>query len=110
MKAIATIALVSFTLGAPLARLAADPAANWARDCASCHGHDGSGHTRPGHLLGVKDLQDSAYQKTFTDAQAFDALKNGLKVDGRTKMQPFAGKLTDDEIKELVAYVRTLAK
>ncbi|MGH7994956.1 MAG: c-type cytochrome [Opitutaceae bacterium] len=100
----------SLLLAGPATRLAADAAANWTRDCAACHGRDGAGHTRVGHMLGVKDLRDPAYQKTFTDDGAFAGVRNGLKKDGKTKMKPFAGKLSDAAIKELVAYVRTLAK
>lgn len=62
-------------------------------------------------MLGAKDLNDGAYQKTFTDDDAFTALKSGLKDPaGKTKMKPFAEKLSDDDIKTLVTYVRTLAK
>jgi mono/diheme cytochrome c family protein len=33
-----------------------------------------------------------------------------VKENGKTTMKAFAGKLTDDQIKALVAYVRTLKK
>ncbi len=92
---------------------AADVPTNWDALCASCHGKDGAGHTKAGKKLDVKDLTDAAYQKTFTDADAFKSLKEGLKAKDdpdTTKMKPFAEKLSDDEIKALVAYVRTLAK
>lgn len=110
MKSTALFALTAALLAAPLGHLAGDPPANWAKDCATCHGKDGTGHTRPGKMLGVKDLTDPAYQKTFTDDAAFGDVKNGLRKDGKTKMTPFAAKLSDDDIKALVAYVRTLAK
>ena len=35
---------------------------------------------------------------------------HGVKQGGKTTMKAFGGKLTDDEIKALVAYVRTLKK
>ena len=100
----------SFLLAAP-ALLRADAAGNFTQYCAACHGHDGAGHTKAGRLVKVKDLTDGAYQKTFTDAVAFNDLKGGLvDADGNTKMKPMGAKLSDDEIKGLVAYVRTLAK
>lgn len=91
---------------------AADAAENWTQHCAACHGKDGAGHTKAGKKLGVKDLTAAEYQKTFSDDDAFNSLKNGLKsADGTsTKMKPFSEKLSDDDIKALVSYVRTLAK
>lgn len=49
-------------------------------------------------------------QASFTDAQATDAIKNGIKENGKTKMKAFGAKLSEDEVKALVAYVRTLKK
>ncbi len=97
-------------LASPLAR-AATAAENWTQSCASCHGADGAAHTKIGKRLGVKDLTDAATQKTFTDAELFDHLKGGeVAPDGKVKMKAFADKLSDDEIKAIVAYVRTLPK
>ena len=89
----------------------AEAPATWPQNCAACHGSDGAGHTKAGKMLGSKDLTDAAYQKSFTDDQAFTAIKEGLKApDGAIHMKPFGGTLTDPEIKTLVAYIRTLAK
>jgi mono/diheme cytochrome c family protein len=107
------LALLSLALPALLAvqTLRADPAENYGKFCASCHGKDGAGKTKAGRLVKVKDLTDAQYQKTFTDDDAFKALKEGFQdKDGNTKMKPFADKLPDDDIKAVVAYVRTLAK
>jgi len=93
------------------AALRADAAASYAKYCASCHGKDGAGHTKAGRLVKVKDLSDAAYQKTFSDDTAFKDLKDGLTdSDGKVRMKPLGDKLPDDDIKALVAYVRTLAK
>jgi mono/diheme cytochrome c family protein len=56
------------------------------------------------------DLTDPKKQASFTDAKATEAIKNGVKQNGKTTMKAFAGKLTDDEVKALVAYVRSLKK
>jgi cytochrome c6 len=83
----------------------------WTKLCASCHGADGVGKTKAGKKLEIKDLTDAAYQKSFTDEQALDSLKNGLKSkEGETKMKPFAEKMTPDEMVAVIKYVRTLAK
>lgn len=100
--------IAALALAAPIA-VRADAPTNWTALCASCHGKDGGGHTRAGKLVGTKDLTDAAYQKSFTDDQAFADLKNGLTKDGKTKMKPFADKLTDADIHALVAYVRGLS-
>ena len=42
--------------------------------------------------------------------KAATAIKDGVKQNGKTTMKAFGGKLSDDEIKALVAYVRTLKK
>jgi mono/diheme cytochrome c family protein len=110
MKKIALIASAAAGLAFSAAIVRADPPENWAK-CAMCHGKDGTGHTKIAKKLGVKDLTDSAYQKTFTDDQIFKNLKEGEKdADGNTKMKAFGDSLSDSEIKDLIAYVRTLAK
>ncbi len=100
-----------FIFAAAASVRAADAPDTWGKNCASCHGADGAGHTKAGKMMGAKDLTDGAYQKTFTDDDAAKSVKEGFKdATGKVKMKPFADKLSDDEIKALVAYVRTLAK
>ena len=90
---------------------AAAPLENYETHCASCHGNDGKGETKAGRKAQVKDLTDKAHQASFTDAVAAKGIKDGLKDDkGKEKMKAYGDKLTDEEIKALVAYVRTLAK
>ncbi len=88
----------------------ADPKTNWANNCMQCHGSDGSANTSMGKALNAKDLTNAAIQSSFSDAEAAAAIKDGVTKDGITKMFAFGGKLSDDEIKALVAYVRTLKK
>ena len=82
--------------------IAADAAANWNRLCASCHGKDGSGNTAMGKKLGVQN-----YSKTqgFSDAEAANVIKNG-----KGKMKGYKDKLSDADVKALVAYIRSLKK
>src|SRR6266853_3727772 len=82
-----------------------DPKTNWANNCMQCHGPDGSANTSMGKALNAKDLTNAQIQSSLTDAEAAAAIK-----DGMTKMIAFGGRLSDDEIKSLVAYVRTLKK
>src|SRR4029077_9694176 len=83
-------------------RVAADAAANWNQLCASCHGKDGSGNTAMGKKLAVKDYSKN---QGFSDAEATNVIKNG-----KGKMKGYKGKLSDADVKALVAYVCSLKK
>jgi cytochrome c6 len=82
-----------------------DAATLFKTKCAACHDADGSGSGSMGKQLGVTDLRADAVQKQ-TDAQLNDSITNGK---GK-KMPAYKGKLTDDQIKGLVGYIRELAK
>jgi len=89
---------------------AADAKENFDKSCAKCHGTDGKGQTKMGAKLGIKDYTDAKVQAGFTDADAFKALKEGLKdKDDKTLMKPVED-MSDDDIKALVAYVRAFKK
>src|SRR5215467_327484 len=81
---------------------AADASAIWSQQCASCHGKDGSGNTMMGKKLGVKDYTK---EQGFSDAEAANVIKNG-----KGKMKAYKDKLSDADVKALVAYVRSLKK
>ena len=111
MKKSILLAIASSALVAAPVMFGAEAADNYAKYCASCHGKDGAGHTKAGRLLKVRDLTDAQVQKTFTDADAIKDLTDGMKdKDGNVQMKPMGDKLSADEIKAVVAYVRTLAK
>ena len=90
--------------------MAAEVAENWGKYCASCHGKDGKGETKAGKKAGVKDQTEAAYQANLTDDKIFKSIKEGLKDGDKERMKPYAEKLTDPEIKALVAHVRSLKK
>jgi mono/diheme cytochrome c family protein len=82
----------------------ADGAGDFKAKCAACHGADGTGSTATGKALKVRDLASPDVQSQ-SDAQLTDIVTNG-----KNKMPAYKGKLTDDQIKGLVAYIRGLAK
>jgi cytochrome c553 len=89
---------------------AADAKALYEKDCAKCHGADGKGETKMGKKLGAKDYTDPKVQAELKDDAAFKAIKEGLKdKDGKVLMRPAEG-TSDDDIKALVAYMRSLKK
>jgi mono/diheme cytochrome c family protein len=81
-----------------------DAAAVYKAKCAMCHGPDGKGETATGKAMKVPNLLSDEVQKK-TDAQLTEATSNG-----KGKMPAFKGKLTDEQIKDLVKYIRGLAK
>ncbi len=109
MKTIVSL-IVTLLVASAISGRAADAKALWAANCTPCHGATGNGDTKMGKTLGAMDLTDSKKQGSFTDAQAATAIKDGVKQNGKTAMKAFGGKLSDDDIKALVAYVRTLKK
>lgn len=109
MKKLVTLLVAGLALSATSAR-AADAKALYAKDCAKCHGEDGKGETKMGKKLGAKDYTDAKVQSELKDEAAVKAIKDGLKdKDGKVLMKPAEG-LSDEDIKGLVAYMRTFKK
>jgi mono/diheme cytochrome c family protein len=79
-----------------------DQAAVYKAKCQVCHGADGKGDTPAGKKLGTKDFHSPEVAK-LSDQEMFDITKKG-----KDKMPPYAGKLTDDQVKSLVKYIRQL--
>ena len=90
--------------------VAAPGAANWNHHCASCHGKDGKGDTVMGKKLGVKGYHDAKVQAAFSDPEMERAIKEGVKTNGKETMKPFGNKLSNADIKALVAYIRSFKK
>jgi len=100
-----TIAALAVSLGLSAKPAAADDAAaTYKSKCAMCHGADGKGETPAGKKMGAHDFGAPEVQN-MSDAELTQIMEKG-----KNKMPGYAGKLKDSEIKELVAYVRTLAK
>lgn len=102
--------LTILALAASTAALtAADADANWDKTCKKCHGADGKGNMPMGKKLDIKDFTDAKFQTSFTDEQATKAIKEGVKDGDKTRMKAAEG-LSDDDIKALVAKVRSFKK
>jgi cytochrome c6 len=83
---------------------AQDAATTYKTKCASHHGPDGKGNTAVAKALAVRDFSSPEVQKE-TDAELIAITQNG-----RNKMPGYAKSLKPDQIKDLVAYIRDLAK
>lgn len=90
--------------------IAADGAAIYSDVCAQCHGDDGKGKTTKGRRLKIRDFSDAKVQDSFTDADAIKAVKEGIKDKNNVILMNSYNKFSDDEVKAVVAYFRTLKK
>lgn len=99
-------ALIAVLLAAAPAAVAADARSeNFQTYCSVCHGDDGKGQTEEGKKKGARDLTNAKWQDKVDDARMVRSV-----TKGHDKMPSFEKKLSADEIKALVAEVRTLAK
>lgn len=97
------IFLAAFALSAATCAYAQDDvAALYKSKCQVCHGADGKGDTPAGKKLGTKDFHSPEVAK-LSDEELFEITKKG-----KDKMPGYDGKLTDDQIKSLVKYIRQL--
>jgi cytochrome c6 len=71
-------------------------------NCQSCHGTSGTPSPSIAKMMGVKTVSDPDVKKLTADEE-IASVKNG-----KGKMKPFTGKLTDAQIKDVVTYFRTL--
>lgn len=71
--------------------------------CQICHGPDAAGSVAGKKLL-VKDFASPEVQKQ-SDAELLEVAKKG-----KNKMPAYGGKLTDNQLTELIKYMRDLAK
>ncbi len=97
-KMVAGMSLVAMMLAGTMAF--AGGAEDYKAKCAMCHGADGKGAMAT--KMGSKPLTDPAVQ----GMSSADIAK--VISDGKGKMTGFKGKLTDDQIKGVADYVKTL--
>jgi mono/diheme cytochrome c family protein len=106
---LAVMAVVLVAASASIsARQAGDPAAGkdvYLKKCKTCHGEDGHGNEGMAKLLKttITPLDSDEVQKK-SDAEIKQVI-----VDGKGKMKPVKD-LTDTDISNVIAFVRTLKK
>ncbi len=90
-----------------------DAAGNFKTLCAKCHGDSGKGDGPSVAKLQKKpgDLTNCATMGKLSDDDLFKVIKEGGPAIGKSKeMNGFGDGMEDDEIKAMVAYVRSLCK
>ena len=70
--------------------------------CAVCHGIDGAGETANGKKLRVPDLRSKRVQE-LSDDELLDTVTNGKR-----EMPSFGKKYRQDQLQQLVTYIRGL--
>ena len=79
--------------------------------CAECHGANGHGSWRATlFLLRPRNLADPRRVGPLSDAYLFDLVKNGGAPIGKPGMPAFGYHLSDEQIREVVRYVRSLPR
>ena len=72
--------------------------------CAMCHGADGTGNTAMGKRFNIQNLRSPEIQKR-SDAELAATI-----TKGKNKMPAFEGKLTPDQVNNVIAHIRELQK
>lgn len=94
---------------------AADPArgaVQYQMLCASCHGARGAGDGPAGQALTPRPARhdDGSYMNALSNEHLFRVIKEGGAAVGKSPMMaPWGGALSDAQIRDVVAFIRTLA-
>lgn len=109
MKKTTAITLILFVFSLALPAMAAeDGAALFKTKCAACHGKTGAADTPIGKSKNIKDLGSTDIQSQ-TDAQLTEMIASG--GPNKVKGHDYKAKgLTDEQVKALVTFIRTLKK
>lgn len=81
--------------------------------CALCHGATGAGDGAAAEALDPKpaDFTDKSRMAKSSDDDLFKTIKEGGPATGKSAlMAPFGASLDDAAIKDLVTFIKTLAK
>ena len=87
-------------------------ASQYAALCASCHGARGDADTPIAMTLVPKPARhnDGTYMNELNDEHLFLVIKNGGSAVGKSPvMAAWGGALTDAQIRDVIAFIRTLA-
>jgi len=82
-----------------------DAGSTYNAKCVKCHGRDGRGKTTQGRRTHARDMTDANWQNDVSDERLFNSITNG-----RGKMPAFKKSLNENQIDDLVNYVRRLRR
>ncbi len=118
MIALVLAATLMLAAGGGQAQAAGDAAAGakiFAERCARCHGKEGKGNgpdlAKLHPTSSPVDWTRAVVMKQWSDKEIVDIITKGGKAVGSSPvMPPFGGKLSDAQIQDMLAFIRTLAK
>jgi cytochrome c6 len=99
----ATVLIAGYLLTTPV-HAQGDGEKVYKAKCASCHGADGVGATPAGKATKARDFCSDEVKKETDDQWT------AIIVKGKNKMPGYDKKITEAEIKDVVAYIRGLCK
>ena len=82
----------------------------YVESCAKCHGNTGAGDGRAGRSLEHKPTPFNDKAKLSPDDKLFKATREGGKAVGQSGEMEGFPKLSDDQVRDVIAYIKTLAK
>ncbi|KAA6462039.1 cytochrome c [Acidobacteria bacterium AB60] len=104
MKALIRVAILMACAGVAVAAHAEQAAEVYKSKCALCHGASGDANTPAGKAFKVPPFNAEAVAKE-SDAELLEIAKTG-----KGKMPAWQGKLTDNQLKDLITYIHGLQK
>ncbi len=105
MKIVLRVSACLLWVGGAAYATAQQPAASvYKANCAPCHGAAGDANTPAGKTFKVPSFSSDAVLKD-PDAHLLQVAK-----DGKGKMPSWHDKLSEDQLKDLIAYIHTLQK
>jgi len=113
MKNSKIILLLAAMFLAASAQAKETPADNYKTYCVECHGMQGNGKGVNIRDMSVqpRDHTDAKAMSTRSDAELFKVIKEGgLSINKSVLMPPWGDTLSDDEIRDMTQYLRTLCK
>jgi mono/diheme cytochrome c family protein len=78
------------------------------RHCASCHGKNGQGGSGNDLIPAAPSLIGSQWKHGSSDGEIFKSIKEGVPPD--FNMTPWGDRIKDQDIWNIINYVRSLAK
>lgn len=85
----------------------------YAKFCTTCHGATGKGDGPMGAGMNPKpkDLSDKAYNRSLKDDYLVKLIQEGGPALGKSPMMPkFGGTLKENDVADVIAFLRSLAK
>ena len=91
---------------------AQDAKAIYDKECAKCHGASGAGDGAMGQKLKDKpsDWTKGGGLQGMDDAKIAESIKKGGGAVGKSKAMPAYPKLSDADVKALVAHIKSMKK